>query len=108
MKELLKFKMRKGRPYVLVRWAVHDASGGAWAPRDNLTNCDSEEAIAAFERATGRSLPRRTAPPLPRRRQSRRQASRLTLRHLATLVRRSIPSSAAGSCIWECDHMDFI
>ena len=27
VQELLKFKMRWGRPYVLVRWARHDASG---------------------------------------------------------------------------------
>ena len=31
-------------------------SGDTWEPVENLTNC--EEAIAAFERATGRSLPR--------------------------------------------------
>ena len=55
------FKMRWGRPYVLVRWAGHDASGDTWEPLDNLTNC--EEAVAAFERATGRSLPRRAPPP---------------------------------------------
>ena len=61
VQELLKFKMRWGRPYVLVRWAGHDASGDTWEPLDNLTNC--EEAVAAFERATGRSLPRRAPPP---------------------------------------------
>ena len=55
VQELLKFKMRWGRPYVLVRWAGHDASGDTWAPLDNLTN--REEAVAAFERATCRSLP---------------------------------------------------
>ena len=30
VQELLKFKMRYGRPYVLVRWAGRDASGD-WA-----------------------------------------------------------------------------
>ena len=58
--ELLKFKMRYGRPHVLVRWTGSDASGDTWEPLENLTNC--EEAIAAFERATGRALPR----PAPR------------------------------------------
>ena len=62
VQELLKFKMRYGRPYVLVRWAGRDASGDTWEPLDNLTNC--AEAIAAFEQATGRSLPRPAlAPP---------------------------------------------
>ena len=61
VQELLKFKMRWGRPYVLVRWAGLDASGDTWEPLDNLTNC--EDAIAAFERATGRSLPRPAPPP---------------------------------------------
>ena len=61
MQELLKFKVLWGRPYVLVRWVRHDASGDTWEPLDNLTNF--EEAIAAFERATSRSLPRRARPP---------------------------------------------
>jgi hypothetical protein len=56
VKELLWLKMRYGRPYVLVRWADRDASGDTWEPLDNLTNC--AKAIAAFERATGRVLPR--------------------------------------------------
>jgi hypothetical protein len=56
VRELLRLKMRYGRPYVLVRWAGRDASGDTWEPLDNLTNC--AEAIAAFERATGRILPR--------------------------------------------------
>ena len=69
MKELLCLKMRYGRPYVLVRWAGRDASGDTWEPLDNLTNC--AEAIAAFERATGRVLPlpapaAATAAPPPR------------------------------------------
>ena len=63
MKELLKFKMRYGRPYVLVRWTGLDAAGDTREPLDNLTNC--EAAIAAFERATGRSLPRPPPPPPP-------------------------------------------
>jgi len=53
--------MRWGRPYVLVRWAGHNASGDTWEPLANLTNC--KEAIAAFERASGRSLPRAAPPP---------------------------------------------
>jgi hypothetical protein len=48
--------MRYGLPHVLVRWAGCDASGDTWEPLDNLTSC--EEAISAFERATGRTLPR--------------------------------------------------
>ena len=46
---------------MLVRGAGRDASGDMWEPLDNLTNC--EEAIVAFERATGRSLPRPPPPP---------------------------------------------
>ena len=62
VQELLKFKMRYGRPYVLVRWAGCDASGDTWEPLDNLTNC--EEAIAAFEQTIGRTRPRPAlAPP---------------------------------------------
>ena len=61
VKELLRLKMRYGRPYVLVRWAGRDASGDTWEPLDNLTNC--AEAIAAFERATGLVLPRPAPPP---------------------------------------------
>ena len=53
--------LRYGRPYVLVRWTGLDAAGDTWEPLDNLTNC--EAAIAAFEQATGRSLPR--PPPTP-------------------------------------------
>ena len=44
-------------------WAGHDASGDTWETLNHLTNC--EEAVAAFERATSHSLPRRTAPPPP-------------------------------------------
>ena len=62
VQELLKFKMRYGRPYVQVRWTGWDAPGDTWEKLDNLTNC--EAAIAVFEQATGRSLPR-PAPPLP-------------------------------------------
>ena len=63
VQELLKFEMRHGRrPYVLVRWTGLDAAGDTWEPLDNLTNC--EDAVAAFEQATARSLPR-PAPPLP-------------------------------------------
>ena len=46
---------------MLVRWAGLDAAGDTWEPLDNLTNC--EAASAAFERATGRSLPRPAPPP---------------------------------------------
>ena len=34
-----------------------------WEPLEKLTNGESEEAIAAFEQATGRSLPRPAPPP---------------------------------------------
>ena len=61
---ILQFRLRAGRPQVLVRWAGQDASGESWEPLENLTNC--EEAIAAFERSRGVKLPRR--PPAPRRR----------------------------------------
>ena len=61
MQELLKFKLRYDRPYVLVRWTGLDAAGDTWEPLDNLTNC--EDAIAAFEQANGRSLPRPAPPP---------------------------------------------
>jgi hypothetical protein len=61
--ELLKFKMRYGRPHVLVQWTGRDALGNTWEPLQNLTNC--EDAITAFERATGRTLPRPASrPPL--------------------------------------------
>jgi hypothetical protein len=56
VQELLRLKLRYGWPYVLVRWVGRDASGDTWEPLDNLTNC--AEAIAAFDRATCRSLPR--------------------------------------------------
>jgi hypothetical protein len=59
--ELLKFKMRYGRPHVLARWTGREASGDTWEPLERLANC--EEAMAAFQRATGRTLPR----PAPRR-----------------------------------------
>ena len=62
VQELLKFKMRYGRPYVLVRWAGLDAAGDTWEPLDNLTNCEAAIA-AAFERGTGRSIPRPAPPP---------------------------------------------
>jgi hypothetical protein len=58
---ILQFRLRAGRPQVLVRWAGQDASGESWEPLENLTNC--EEAIAAFERSRGVKLPRR--PPAP-------------------------------------------
>ena len=61
VQELLKFKMRYGRPYVFVRWTGLDSAGDKWEPLDNLTNW--EDAIAAFEQATGRSLPRPAPPP---------------------------------------------
>ena len=61
VQEPLKFQMRYGRPCVLVRWTGLDAAGDTWEPLDNLTNC--EAAIAAFEQATSRSLPRPALPP---------------------------------------------
>ena len=79
VQELLKFKLRYCRPYLLVRWAGRDASGDTREPLDSLKDC--AEAISAFERATGRMLspqpcchgPRcRRRPPPPRRRRRRR------------------------------------
>ena len=61
---ILQFRLRAGRPQVLVRWAGQDASGESWEPLENLTNC--EAAIAAFERSAASSFP--AALPLPRRR----------------------------------------
>ena len=58
---ILQFRLRAGRPKVLVRWAGQDASGESWEPLENLTNCAVEEAIAAFERSRGVKLP--PAPP---------------------------------------------
>ena len=46
---------------MLVRWTGLDTAGDTWEPLDNLTNC--EAAIAAFEQATGRPLPRLAPPP---------------------------------------------
>jgi hypothetical protein len=62
--ELLKSSMLYGRPHVLpvVRWTGRNASGDTWELLEYLTKC--EEAIAAFERATGLILPR-PAPRLP-------------------------------------------
>jgi hypothetical protein len=46
--ELLKFKMRYGRPHVLVLWTGRDASGDTWDPLEHLTNC--KEATWTFLR----------------------------------------------------------
>ena len=54
--------MHWGQPYILVRWAGCDVSRKTWEPLDNLTNCAA--AIFAFERSSGRPLPR-PAPPQP-------------------------------------------
>ena len=54
--------MHWGQPYILVRWAGCDVSCKTWEPLDNLTNCAA--AIFAFERSSGRPLPR-PAPPQP-------------------------------------------
>ena len=61
IQELLKFKLRYGRPNLLVRWAGHDASGDTREPLDSLKDC--AEAISGFERASGRVLPRHSPPP---------------------------------------------
>ena len=50
MQELPKFRVRWGRPYVLVCWAGLDPTGGKREPLDSLTDC--EAAAAALERAT--------------------------------------------------------
>ena len=64
VESILKFRLRAGRPQLLVRWAGCDASGDTWEPLENLTNC--EEAIQAFEQARGVVIPR-AAPPPPSR-----------------------------------------
>jgi hypothetical protein len=48
-------QMRYDRPHVLVQWTGSDASGDTLEPLESMTNC--KEAIAAFERATGCTLP---------------------------------------------------
>ena len=63
VQELFKSKMRYRRPYVLVCRTGLDAAGDTWVPLDKLTKC--EDAISAFEHATGSSLPRSTPPPPP-------------------------------------------
>ena len=62
VQEVIKFRMRYGRPHVLVRWAGRDASGDTWEQLERLPPC--EAALIAFEQATGRALPR-PAPLLP-------------------------------------------
>ena len=97
MQQLLKFKMRWGRPYVLVRWAGCDASRDTWEPLDNLTNC--EAAIAALERASALRAALCHAPPRRRRLSpppclSPRQALPLMLRRRVISAR----SSWGGRC----------
>ena len=46
VQEVLKFRMRYGRPHVLVRWAGRDASGDTWEPLERLPPC--EAALIAF------------------------------------------------------------
>ena len=58
---VLKFRLRAGRPQLLVRWAGLDSSGDTWEPLENLTNC--EEALQAFEAARGVVVPRPLPPP---------------------------------------------
>ena len=58
---ILKFRMRFGRPHLLVRWAGEDASGDTWEPVENLTHCD--DAIRDFERTAGLTIPRPLPPP---------------------------------------------
>ena len=36
---ILQFRLRAGRPQVLVRWAGQDASGESWEPLEDLTDC---------------------------------------------------------------------
>jgi hypothetical protein len=61
VQEILKYRLIRGRPHMLVRWAGLDASGDTWEPMENLTNC--EAAIQDFERARGISVPRPPPPP---------------------------------------------
>ena len=53
---------RRNYRYCMICDMYHHASC-IYVPLDKLTNC--EAAIAAFEQATGRSLPRPLPPPLP-------------------------------------------
>ena len=59
--EILRFRLKAGRPQLLVRWEGRDASGDTWEPLENLTNC--EQAIRDFERAQGVVIPRMLPPP---------------------------------------------
>ena len=59
--EILRFRLRAGRPQLLVRWEGKDASGDTWEPLENLTNC--EQAIRDFELAQGVVVPRPLPPP---------------------------------------------
>jgi hypothetical protein len=40
------------------RWAGCDSSGDTWEPLEPLTYCEAAAALAAFEQATGRAMPR--------------------------------------------------
>ena len=70
VQQLLKSKIRWGRPYVLVRRAGlealdSDESGDTREPLrvDSLPDCGAAVRVATCERATGCILPRPTAPP---------------------------------------------
>ena len=90
VQELLKFKTRYGRPYVLMRWTGLDA-GNTWERIENLTNSGPTVRIPlphSSRRPIAPSLARRRnrrrpAPP-SRRCRSRRQASWSRRRHAAT------------------------
>jgi hypothetical protein len=62
VQELLKFRMRYGRPHVLVGWAGREASGDTREPREWLTRTSCEAALTASKQATGPAPP---PPPLP-------------------------------------------
>ena len=85
VQELLKFKMRYGRPYVLVRWAGLDAAGDTLEPLNNLTNCEARSPRLNRPQAVhspGQPRHQAPAPPVRRRRsrhrvQCRRGTARL-------------------------------
>ena len=100
VQELLKFKMRWGRPYVLVHWAGHDVLGDTWEQLHNLTNC--EEAITTFELAPGSPLPHSVSPPPAAAAaplHSHRQGSPWTLPGpLGIFMLHSGPGTCCGRC----------
>ena len=66
MQELLKFKMRYSRPYVLLRcWCAGQAAGDTWEPLDNLTNCEAAITESPPSSRRPATVPRPTPPQPP-------------------------------------------